>query len=148
MKKIITGILLVFVAISVFAIIKKETGKSEAIEQAISTDTKTVVYYFHGTKRCKTCNTIEAYAREAVNQNFAENIDTGKLEIKSINVEYPENEHFVKDFQLSMKTVVIANYVDGQITDWKNLDKVWNLVGNKDEFQNYIISETQKIIEG
>ena len=58
MKKIITAILLIFVVISVVTIIKKETEKSEIVEQTVANDTKTVVYYFHGTKRCKTCNTI------------------------------------------------------------------------------------------
>ena len=81
-------------------------------------------------------------------QNFAENIDKSEIEIQSVNIEKSENEHFVTDFQLSMKTVVVANYVDGKIKDWKNLDKVWQLVGNKENFQNYITNETKNIIEG
>lgn len=147
-KRIITILLLLFVVFSVGMIIKKEVTKTAPINQIVLDEAKTVVYYFHGTKRCKTCNRIEALTREAIEQNFSDKLSESKLEIKSINVEKSENKHFVEDFQLSMKTVVVANYEKGKIATWENCDKVWQLVGNEDEFQNYIVNEVNRLVEG
>jgi Fe-S cluster biogenesis protein NfuA len=147
-KRIMTVILLVFVVFSIGMIIKKETNKSELNLSKNLDKTQTVVYYFHGTKRCKTCNTIETYTKESIQKNFAKEIQNNELKIQSINVEHAGNEHFVKDFQLSMKTVVVVNYVDGEIVTWKNCDKVWKLVGDKETFKTYIANETKSILEG
>ena len=147
MKKLITAILLVFVVVSIVAIINKENQTEQTIDQPVLND-KTVVYYFHGTKRCKTCNKIESLTREAVNQNFAEDLTSGALKMKSVNVEHAENEHFVKDFQLSTKTVVVAKYNNNEIADWKKCDEVWQLVGEPVKFREYIITETKPLLEG
>lgn len=109
---------------------------------------KVVVYYFHGTARCTTCRTIEAYAREAVEAGFADLLRDGAVEWRVVNVEEPESEHFVRDFQLASRSVVVAELEGGRTVRWENLPLIWELVGDKDEFMDYVQREVRAYTEG
>jgi hypothetical protein len=98
-----------------------------------------LVYYFHGTTRCATCKTIEAYAHEAVATAFAPDLKAGSLEWKVVNVDEPPNQHFTRDFQLYTRSVVIVDGKDPK--RFKVLDRVWQLVGDKAAFQRYVEEE-------
>jgi hypothetical protein len=105
-----------------------------------------VVFYFHGNVRCATCKKIEAYADEAIRENFADGLQDGALTWKVANVEEPENRHYVQDFQLVTRSVVLAEFADGKVVRWKNLDKVWQLIRNQDSFSAYIVDETSAFL--
>jgi len=105
-----------------------------------------VAFYFHGNVRCATCKKIEAYADEAVHSGFAKSLEDGDLEWQVVNVDEPENRHFVQDFQLVTKSVVLAEYRDGRVVRWENLDKVWQLVRSKDLFVDYVQNETREFL--
>ena len=102
---------------------------------------KTVVYYFHGNRRCATCRGIEENTRKVVDGDFSELVRRGRLEFRSVNLDRSENEHFVKEFQLVSRTVVLAREAAGKTVDWKTLDKVWLLAHQPDKFRAYIKSE-------
>lgn len=109
---------------------------------------RVVAYYFHTTYRCATCRAIEAYAREAIESAFAEDIAAGRLVVKSVNIEVQGNEHFVKDFALYTKSLVLVNEVRGRKPEWKNLEKVWQLVQDKPKFLRYVQDETRAYLAG
>jgi len=170
-KTIVTAALLLFVAASVIYLVVKETGGKPAQnathpettspqtgqEQgtpppAFSENTtvvaKVVVYYFHGNVRCMTCRTIESYAKEAVESGFADALKDGRLEWRVVNVEDSGNGHFVQDFQLMTRSVVLERIADGKRREWKNLQRVWQLVrGGKEDFLKYIQNETRAYLE-
>jgi hypothetical protein len=100
-----------------------------------------VAYYFHGNFRCQTCRKIEALSREAVESGFPEDLKAGRLEWRVINVEEPGNEHFVQDYQLFSKALVLVAKEGSKQTRWKNLQEVWTLVGNKEAFTKYVQDE-------
>ncbi|MBN2339398.1 MAG: hypothetical protein JXP48_12755, partial [Acidobacteria bacterium] len=99
---------------------------------------KVIAYYFHTDTRCRTCMMIESYSREAIEQGFAEELRSGKLELRVVNYEKPQNRHFMKDYKLVSKSLVLVNMVDGRQTEWTNLKMVWQLTGRKDAFLNYV----------
>lgn len=103
---------------------------------------KTTIYYFHGNTRCATCNKMEKYTVSAVEEKFAQNLADGLLEIKVVNVDLPENKHFVQDYKLYTKAVILAKG-NGQ---WKNLDRIWTLVKDEKNFRQYIEIETATFI--
>lgn len=144
-KVVVAGILLVFIAVSVVYLVIDETKPRQSNETSTEASAETadagktvVVYYFHGNKRCVKCRTIEAYAQEAVEMGFQSELESGKLEWIVVNVEEPGNEHFVKDYQLSTRAVVLVEKKDGVEQKWENLTRVWQLVGDKFEFVGYI----------
>jgi hypothetical protein len=106
-----------------------------------------VAFYFHGKVRCATCRTIEAYAHDAIHTGFANELDDGALTWRVVNVDEPENKHFVQDFKLVTRSVVLAELEDGQVVRFKNLDRVWQLVRNQDAFVDYIQSETRAFLK-
>ena len=110
-------------------------------------DVGVVAYYFHGNLRCKTCRTIEAYSEEAIRSQFADELGSGRLAWRVVNVDDPENEHFVEDFELVTKSLVLVHYEDGEVTRWENLQQVWELVRDKERFLDYVRSSTRGFLQ-
>ena len=135
MKKAFTLFLALFVCLSF-----------NAYGQEQSAD-KVVVYYFHGNFRCPTCMTIEKQTKEAIFKNFSPEVDGGKIVVKAVNYDKKENKHFIKDYGLFTKSVVLSLVQGGQEVKFNNLRDVWQLVWNKDKFGEYIKSETQKYLD-
>ncbi len=101
-------------------------------------DTQLVVYYFHGDMRCPTCHKLESYAKEALETYFAEELSSNDIVWQAVNVDKPENRHFIQDYKLVTKSVVISETVNGKEIKWKNLEQIWQLVRNKESYLNYI----------
>jgi hypothetical protein len=101
-------------------------------------DGKVIAYYFHGSFRCRTCNMMEKYSRQVIENNFKNALDSGKLEFKAINVEESGNEHFVNDYQLYSKALILSLVKDGKEIQSKNLTKIWQFATNKQRFFDYV----------
>ncbi len=116
--------------------------------RAADTGEKVIAYYFHGNVRCPTCYKLEKYSREAIEGNFKDELASGKLEFKVVNVEERDNEHFVNDYGLYTKSLVLSKVKNGKEAGWKNLDKIWELVGNKQVFIDYVTREIREFQKG
>ena len=119
-----------------------------AQSQPSESDRTVVAYYFHGNFRCQTCRKIEALSREAVESGFPEDLKAGRLEWRVINVEESGNEHFIQDYQLFSKSLVLVAKEGSKQTRWKNLQRVWTLVGDKDAFMQYVQVEIRAYLRG
>jgi hypothetical protein len=107
---------------------------------------RVIAYYFHTTYRCVSCRAIEAYSHEAIESAFADQIKDGRILWKVVNVEVKGNEHFVKDYGLYTKSLVLVNEVRGKPAAWKNLEKVWQLLQDKPKFLRYVQDETRSFL--
>ena len=174
-RQIIAAILMLFVGISVVFML---TGTQRKVERAISdaaslepdgsaggeyaaageasgssapsgiSGRSVIVYYFYSTKRCSTCMKIESYTRESIMDGFPGLIESGRLRFIAVNVDELENEHFIDDYQLTTKSVILSDNTDGKETRWKNLDLVWEYVGDKGTFIDYVRRETSAYLGG
>jgi len=106
-----------------------------------------VVYYFMTTQRCPSCRAIEAYTKEAIEKGFSDALKKSDMVWRMVNVDESGNSHFIKDFQLYTKSVVLVKFRDGKQVSWKNLDKVWSLLGDQNQFIAYIINEVKSFME-
>lgn len=104
---------------------------------------RVIAYYFHTTSRCASCRAIEAYSREAIENAFAAELADGRLVWKPVNIEVRGNEHFVKDYGLYTKSLVLVNEVRGRPAQWKTLEKVWQLLTDKGRFMRYVEEEAR-----
>lgn len=104
---------------------------------------KVIAYYFHGTRRCWTCKKIEELTEETIKFYFQAELEKGVLEFSSVNVDKQQNKHFIEDYKLYTKSVVIAKIVDGKQESWKNLERIWQLVHNEEAFIDYISEEVK-----
>ena len=121
------------------AVAPQKPKTSTAVAAAPTASPGIFVYYFHATTRCATCKTIEAYAHETVASNFAADLQARRLEWRTVNVDEPANQHFIRDFQLYTRSVVVVDAKDPK--RFKVLDRVWQLVQDKTAFQQYVEQE-------
>jgi len=103
-----------------------------------------VVTYFHNTFRCPTCHRIEELSSQAVNLNFEDEMKSGKVVWRVINVDEPEKKHYIKDYQLYTKSLIISEMRGGKEVRWKNLEKVWTFVRSKEKFDKYVKTEIKE----
>jgi hypothetical protein len=115
---------------------------------ATKNDGKLIVYYFHTTGRCPTCLKMEKYTNEALKAYYSKELRSGNIEWKVIDVEKPENSHFIKEYNLYTKSVVISEVKSGKEVKWKNLDKIWMKVRNKNDYLSYIKQEVGDFMKG
>lgn len=125
---------------------QKEEAPSPHIA-VTSQNSKVIAYYFHGTFRCTTCRTIEKYSKEAIEHYFANELKKGTLEFMPVNVEEPENRHFIQDYQLFTRSLVLSLQNHNKEVKWKNLDKVWSLLRDREKFYQYVKNETELYLE-
>jgi len=119
------------------------TPSKPALSVQAKTDTtalqhRVIAYYLHTTYRCVTCKKIEAYSREAIETAFAKELADGRVVWRVVNIEEKGNEHFVKDFELYTKSLVLVDEVKGKQVRWQNLTKVWELLPKKAAFFGYV----------
>jgi hypothetical protein len=109
-----------------------------ASEAPSAQDHQVVLYYFHGTRRCKTCLSIEANALEAVKSEFAEELDSGALVWKVVNYDEAENEHFIKDFKLVSSSLVLVEMQGGKQMRFSVLHDTWSLARDEWRLKKYV----------
>ena len=142
---VITTLILSYLTIGIINAEEKNKGKdSSSTDKAAKT---LIAYYFHGNFRCDNCRKIEHYSRETIEKYFVEELKTKRLNFTIINTDLSENKHFIEDYQLYTRSLVIAEYKDGKQVRWKNLAKVWDYLNDKDAFYEYVRSEIRNYLE-
>ena len=121
------------------ALVRVSPAGTTTVAQADVTSPIVKVYYFHGTNRCRTCNRIEELTRSVVQEKYGVQMSAGDLVFESVNLDEANQEHFISDFQLTMRTVVVAKG-----DRFERLDKVWQLIRDEVAFRDYV---TRKVGE-
>jgi hypothetical protein len=137
----------VFVVFAVLIFLTGETGAAEKNAKISSERAKVIVYYFHGTYRCPSCIKIEKWSYEAIKHSFLKALKEDRLLWKPVNVDKPENRHFVKEYSLFTKSLIIIEVKGEKQTKWKNLDKVWRLLRDQEKFSAYVTQEVKNYMD-
>jgi hypothetical protein len=149
-RKLVTAALF-FIGVAVLDLVYVRAEKAQtaaaATAQPQGSDSKVIAYYFHVTVRCTTCRAIEGYSREVVEQKFGAEIAKGRLQYKLVNVQLSENKHFVKDYQLFTKSLVLVRFDKGKQAEYKVLNDTWELVGDKPAMQAYVERELREYLK-
>lgn len=151
MKKLRTYLLyggaLVF-AIALVYISVKPDKKTESKVQGNNSETaeeiqgkkpaeKIQVFLFHATQRCITCVNIGKYAKETVEQKFPEELKSGKIEFREINIDLPENKELATKFKVTGSALFINPIIEGK-DNIKEDTQVWRLTSNEQSFISYL----------
>jgi hypothetical protein len=153
-KKLVTGVLLAFVAASVGFLLVKESRRGVRVAPrpsgpaAAVSGQGVVAYYFHGRVRCASCVKVGSLSGKAIRDRFPEELRTGLLAFREVNIDEPENRHFIDDYGLSGQSLVIVEYRDGRQLRWKNLEKVWTLLDSEKEFLPYVQEGVSSYLKG
>ncbi|MCU0224616.1 MAG: nitrophenyl compound nitroreductase subunit ArsF family protein [Acidobacteria bacterium] len=97
-----------------------------------------VAYYFHGKLRCKTCVGMEGMATAVLKTDFPAQLKDKTIEWRVVNYDDSANEHFIKDYQLVGPAIVLVELSGGKQVRYRNLEKIWQLAHEEDEFKQYV----------
>lgn len=155
-KAVVRGMLLSFVVASLGFTVLKEAGlagaanlRQEGKDRTAAPEVRdgVIAYYFHGTKRCNTCRTIERLSREAIESGFPEALMSSALDVREVNTDEPAHQHFIEDFDLVGSTLVLVEVREGRTVRHRVLDEVWNLVADSEALIAYVQDETRRFLE-
>ena len=148
-RTVATVALGLFAAVSVGYVIFDEATRSDPVPTAVEQfeGDRLVAYYFHGNRRCKTCNAIEAYARETIEKRFPEELRSGRIVWRTLNYEDEVNASYRERFMIVSSALVLSDVRSGTERDWHDLDEVWVLEIDKPKFMAYVEREVRTVLE-
>ncbi len=142
LRKITTWALVALAVVGAAVAIKNKVEAPPApvaAEVAVALpDDGVVVTYFTTDVRCPNCRKIEALSRESVSTRFPEEFKSGRVVFRVVNTDRPENKHFLDDYKLVSKTVIVSQRKDGKEQDWVNLQDVWLKLDEPAAFDAYV----------
>ncbi len=126
----------------------KKQGDSKAVSSPaeVSNDTVVIAYYFHRAIRCAGCLEIEANAKRVIENSFADQIANNKLIWMPFNIDEPGGDAFAKEFDVSASTLVLSKEKNSNLTEYKKLEQVWQLVHDPNEFDVYVKKEVKQFL--
>lgn len=124
---------------------RHEDGKPAGAAPAPAPDL--IVYYMDMGKDCSTCLNLESYTRAVLDTWFADELAAGRIAWRSVDVDLPENEHFIREYGLYTKSVVLVRLVDGAPVRFDSLSRIWELVYDKEAYMNYVRGEVLSFLE-
>lgn len=147
-KSVIRNLLLLLVVASIgYALFSDSLTKTATQEEpAANPQTRLVVYYFAQGKDCATCLQLPEYTRAALEEHFADQLRSGEIVMREVSVEEPANQHYITEYGLYSKAIVLSRTQNGQEVSFENLTRVWDLVGDREEFVAYIRDEVQQAL--
>lgn len=100
------------------AITLTSCGNSQRANAQSATTTKQKEYievlYFHGRKRCITCNAIESLTKEVLNKEFATQLKNGKIVFRVIDISTKEGEKMADKYEVSWSSLFINKWKGGK----------------------------------
>lgn len=164
LQSILTGALLVMVGMAFGAIFVKvgeaqkpteaappEVASAAQVAEVAQTvnnaaQDAVLVYLCHGNVRCPTCLKIEASTKDVLEQMFADEIRSGRVIVKEVNYEQPENKGMLTKYEIIAPTVIMVQLKDGKETTYRNIMEVWQTVHEPAAFQALISGNLRDLL--
>ncbi len=160
-QSLLTGALLLLVGMAFGAILVKvgqgrnapEPAKAEVAAPTTTAPTVAAsqqeavwVYLCHGNTRCPTCLKIEASTKNVLERMFADDIRAGRVIVKEVNYEQPENKDLLTKYEIIAPTVVMVQVKDGREITYRNLMEVWQTVHEPEAFDSLISGNLRELL--
>ncbi len=104
-------------------------------------ENQVIVYYFHRKFRCQSCEVLESTLQNTLQITYSDHFGAGKLAMCIINVDDPENRHFLEQFEIFSNSIVIVEKKGGVISRYKNLESIWDISQDRDAITRLLQTE-------
>lgn len=95
------------------------------------------VYHFHGNQQCPSCIAVGDLAEKTVNENFRDELASGRLVFAHVNYDLFENSALAKKYGVTGSSLWIGVY--NATGFYKEQDiKVWYLIDDPDAYSTYL----------
>jgi len=111
---------------------------SESAAVAVPEDVQVLVTYFTTDVRCTSCRTIEELSRKAIEEGFPQEVASGAVAFRVVNTDQPEHAHFVDEYGLTNKTVIVSHRRAGAELEFTDRQDVWLLLDEPEPFFAYV----------
>lgn len=101
------------------------------------------VVYFHRSPRCYGCEYAEAGVTYTIETYFQDELASGKLVFKVLNVKDKANAAMVDKYEAFSSSLFINEVKDG-VDHIEGVTQIWFLLGNDEAFVSLVRSEIQK----
>lgn len=76
---------------------------------AAAASNKVEVYYFHYTRRCMTCNTVESETKKALSELYPAQMQSGAITFKSVNLDEDASKALADKCQASGQNLLVVS---------------------------------------
>lgn len=148
----IIGVVIIFAFVG-FVVLKNSQTESSINNSSNEAETvatkadKVEIFLFHATQRCPTCIAIGRLAGETINERFQEELKSGLVEFREVNIDLPENKALAQKFQAVGSALYINAIKDGADNIQQDV-RVWSLVGNTAQFKDYLENKINNLLGG
>lgn len=125
----------------------KKASFNQNIHKASQEQNRVDVYYFHRNKRCHGCVTLEKMMHKALDSLFTDEIASGIVNVKIINVEEDENKKLISKYDVVSNGIMIDLVKDGNSISLKHLVKVWQLKHDALLFNDYVKTQIENALK-
>lgn len=144
--KILSHLLLVCLALSLMLGCTSPTTPPPSDTSSGPADRVEVVY-FHRAQRCYSCIHAEEGIRYTVETYFADELASGKVTFKVINVADEENAAIVNKYEAYTSSLFI-NTIRGGTDHIEPVTDIWLFLGNDEEFVKAVKDKIEKSLNG
>jgi hypothetical protein len=102
-SKLILGFALLLCSITAEA----QTNKKAVAKSTVSS--KVEVYYFHYTRRCNTCKSVEENAKLALQSLYTDKVKTGEYTFKGINLDDANSKAIAEKLEIGGQTLLVVS---------------------------------------
>lgn len=138
---------LVLVVLTALALLSVFVAATSAADAPSAGDRQVVAYYFHGKMRCRTCVGMEGMTADVLRTDFPTQLKDKSIDWRVVNYDEQANEHFIKDYQLVGPSLVLVELAGGRQVRFRNLDKIWQLAHEEDEFKHYVRTQVTAFLK-
>ena len=127
-------------------------NSTEKKTKTASTDVKQAdrieVLYFHGAQRCVTCKAIEANTKALLDSLYSNEIASGKIVYKIIDISQKENEKVADKYEVTWSSLFVNRWKNGT-EEVNNMTEFGfaNAKNDPDSFKNGIKSKIDELLK-
>ncbi len=156
MKKFFIIISIFILLTSAFIIFKRFEPKEKiiyiapqptpTINTSLPSDSEKIeVFVFHATQRCISCINIGKYTRTVIEEKFPNELKSGKITFREVNIDLAKNRQLAKDYGVSGSALYINTIKDGKDNHEEDTT-VWRLVTNESQMKSYFEAKLKKLL--
>jgi hypothetical protein len=90
---------------------------------------------------------MERLAAEVIDDRFGERQRDGSVVFRAVNLETDATRHFISDFEMANKAVVMVERSGGKNLAWRRLDAIWEKIADDAEYSDYIADNLTACLE-
>lgn len=112
-----------------------------------STVQRVEMYHFHGDHQCVSCIAVGDLAEKTVNENFKNELASGRLVFAHVNYDLPENTVLATKYNVTGSSLWIGIYDNNGFHKQQNMD-VWYLTDDKEAYEVYLSGIISRRLNG